>query len=49
VTAAVQAWLDGAPNHGWALFPDGPNNWVFYSREGAVPPQLIVTYLAPSS
>ena len=49
VTAAVQAWLGGAPNHGWVLLPLGANNWVFHSREGAVPPQLIVTYLAPSS
>jgi hypothetical protein len=49
VTDAVQAWLDGAPNNGWVLLPLGPNNWVFDSREGAVPPRLTVTYLAPSS
>jgi hypothetical protein len=48
VTAAVQAWVDGAPNFGWALLPLGSNGWDFSTREGESPPQLAVTFLPPS-
>jgi hypothetical protein len=48
VTAAVQAWVDGTPNHGWALLPLGSNGWDFASREGATPPQLTITFVPPS-
>jgi hypothetical protein len=48
VTAAVQAWVNGAPNFGWALLPLGSNGWDFSTREGATPPQLAVTFLPPS-
>jgi hypothetical protein len=48
VSAPVQAWVDGAPNHGWALLPLGSNAWDFSTREGATPPQPTVTSLPPS-
>jgi hypothetical protein len=44
VTPTVQAWVDGAPNHGWALLPLGSNGWGFYSREGSVPPRLSIVF-----
>jgi hypothetical protein len=48
VTAPVQAWVNGAPNFGWALLPLGSNGWDFSTRESATPPQLTITYLPPS-
>jgi hypothetical protein len=48
VTAPVQDWVEGAPNHGWALLPRGSNGWDFSTREGATPPQLTVTFVPPS-
>jgi hypothetical protein len=48
VTASIQAWVDGAPNHGWALLPLGSNGWDFSTREGATPPQLTITFVPPS-
>jgi hypothetical protein len=48
VTAPVQAWVNGAPNHGWALLPLGSNGWDLSTREGATPPQLTITFVPPS-
>lgn len=33
VTAAVQAWADGAPNHGWALLATSTNGWDWATSE----------------
>lgn len=33
VTAAVQAWSNGAPNHGWAVLAKGNDRWSFRSSE----------------
>lgn len=47
VTAAVQAWSDGAPNHGWALLSSGADRWAFRSSEWSVlaeRPLLTVVY-----
>lgn len=33
VTAAVQAWADGAPNQGWVVLAGGNDRWSFRSRE----------------
>jgi hypothetical protein len=33
VTAGVQAWVDGAPNHGWVIVNDGDDGWRFRSAE----------------
>ena len=44
VTSSVQAWVNGAPNYGWAILPDGGNGWDFYSSEGFWAPRLVVTY-----
>lgn len=29
VTASVQAWVDGAPNHGWVMVAAGTDRWEF--------------------
>lgn len=45
VTADVQAFLDGAPNHGWAILKapkSGPGTLWLDSKEGPTPPRLIV-------
>jgi len=51
VTALVQAWYGGThPNHGVILVPDSPakrNDTLFDSREGANPPELVITYTTP--
>jgi len=51
VTALAQAWYTGAhPNHGLILVPDSPsrrNDTLFDSREGANPPELVITYTTP--
>jgi hypothetical protein len=47
VTASVQAWSDGMPNHGWGIIPTGPDGWLFQSSESTVisnRPLLTVTY-----
>lgn len=47
VTAAVQAWSDGVPNYGWAIFGDGDDMWTFRSSDwrGIMErPQLTVQY-----
>ncbi|MCE8018114.1 tandem-95 repeat protein [Halomonas sp. MCCC 1A17488] len=49
VTASLQAWADGAPNHGWAFLPTGPDGWDFHSAEGSTPPRLVVEYTTDGS
>ena len=53
VTASVQAWVDGAANHGWAIMPDSNDGWIFDSSETSVVgdrPMLSVTFVPePSS
>jgi hypothetical protein len=50
LTQDMQAWVNGAPNNGWVLFPrtNGSNGWAFNSAEATVPPntqpQLRVYY-----
>ena len=47
VTTTVQAWLDGAPNHGWALLNNATNRVDFRSSEwvGVVErPMLTIDY-----
>lgn len=44
VTTSVTEWVNGAPNHGWAILPDGGNGWDCYSSEGFMPPRLVVTF-----
>lgn len=47
VTTSVQAWVDGAANHGWVLLANGPDRWEFRSSEwaGTVErPMLTVEY-----
>jgi predicted outer membrane repeat protein len=51
LTATLQAWANGAPNNGWAIFNDKNNNWVFASSETDVPaqrPLLTVDFTPPS-
>jgi hypothetical protein len=33
VTDTVQAWVNGAANHGWVFINTGPNGWDFYTSE----------------
>jgi hypothetical protein len=50
VTAAVQAWVDGQPNHGWLVLAGGNDRWSFRSREWSEVmerPLLTVQYSAP--
>ena len=50
VTAAVQAWADGAANHGWAILSDTTDGWAFNSSEhGTVSqrPYLTVSFTPP--
>jgi hypothetical protein len=44
VTAGVQAWVDGEPNHGWAILPLGDDGWEFSTAEGTTTPVLTVTF-----
>jgi hypothetical protein len=45
VTADVGAFLAGAPNHGWVVLkgPLGGGNLWLSSKEGLVPPKLVIT------
>jgi hypothetical protein len=48
VTAAVQAWVNGEPNYGWAFLPTGSNGWDFASSENATianRPALLVDFM----
>jgi hypothetical protein len=50
VTDSVQAWVNGAPNHGWVFINSGGNGWDFYTHEFEdvkQRPKLIVTYKPP--
>jgi len=45
VTASVQAWVDGAPNHGWSIQAAGTDRWEFRSSQwpqAAERPMLVV-------
>jgi len=42
LTAAVQAWVDGQPNHGWFFEPTSGDGWDFETAEGKQPPALVV-------
>jgi len=44
VTSSVQAWADGAANHGWAVLPLGDDGWRFGSAEYTTPPSLSIVY-----
>ena len=47
VTASVQAWSDGAPNHGWVLHTTGSDRWQLRSSQWkavAERPMLTVVY-----
>ncbi|WP_424001146.1 DNRLRE domain-containing protein [Haloarcula salina] len=47
LSASVQAWADGAPNHGWVFLPSGGDGWDIQTAESDVPPTLQVRYLPP--
>lgn len=52
VTDSVQAWADGAPNHGWVFINTGGNGWDFYTSEFDDPkqrPTLVVEFTPPKS
>jgi hypothetical protein len=47
VTAAVQAWANGAANFGWAFLPSGNDGWRWATSENATAdrrPRLLVDY-----
>jgi len=44
VTAAVQAWYNGADNEGLLLRRSGGGEIKFFSREGSDVPKLNITY-----
>jgi CSLREA domain-containing protein len=53
LAATVQAWADGAANHGWAFITQNPgaDNWTFASSEyGTVNlrPYLVINYTPPA-
>ncbi len=48
--STVQAWSDGAANHGWAFISDDADGWAFASSEHAdntIRPYLTIDYTAP--
>jgi hypothetical protein len=50
VTDTVQAWVNGAANHGWVFINTGPNGWDFYTSEFEdvkQRPRLIVQFTPP--
>ena len=50
VTDTVQAWVNGAPNHGWVFINTGPNGWDFYTSEFEdvkQRPRLLVEFTPP--
>jgi hypothetical protein len=52
VTDSVQAWVNGAPNHGWVFINTGGNGWDFYTHEFddvKQRPKLVVEYTRPRS
>lgn len=51
VTETLQAWSNGAKNHGWVFISTGGNGWDFYASDFdkvAQRPRLIVNYAPPS-
>lgn len=51
VTETVQAWSNGAKNHGWVFTNTGGNGWDFYSSDFdkvAQRPRLIVKFSPPT-
>jgi hypothetical protein len=44
VTAIVQAWTDGAANHGFVLLDSGTDGIDFGASESGTPPELVITY-----
>ena len=52
VTDSVQAWVNGAANHGWVFINTGGNGWDFYTHEFddvKQRPKLVVEYTPPKS
>jgi hypothetical protein len=50
VMATVQAWANGAANHGWAVLPNGTDGWRWNSSEvstASLRPMLSITYVVP--
>jgi hypothetical protein len=50
VTDSVQAWVNGAANHGWVFINTGGNGWDFYTHEFEdvnQRPRLVVEYRSP--
>jgi len=50
VTDSVQAWVNGAANHGWVFINTGGNGWDFYTSEFEninQRPKLIIEYTPP--
>ena len=50
VTDTVQAWVNGAANHGWVFINTGPNGWDFYTSEfedAKQRPRLLVEFTPP--
>ncbi|MBV0902567.1 DNRLRE domain-containing protein [Haloarcula salina] len=47
LAASVQAWADGAPNHGWVFLPSGGDGWDIRTAESDAPPTLQVRYTPP--
>jgi hypothetical protein len=50
VTDTVQAWVNGAANHGWVFINTGPNGWDFYTSEFEdvkQRPRLTVEFTSP--
>ena len=52
VSDSVQAWVGGAPNHGWVFINVGGNGWDFYTHEFddvKQHPKLVVEFTPPAS
>jgi hypothetical protein len=50
VTDTVQAWVNGAANHGWVFINTGGNGWDFYTSEFddvKQRPKLVVEFTPP--
>ncbi|MBM3770878.1 MAG: DNRLRE domain-containing protein [Acidimicrobiia bacterium] len=50
LTAALQAWANGAPNRGWAIRQSQDNGWIVRASEDATVanrPMLTISYKAP--
>lgn len=51
VTETLQAWSNGAKNHGWVFINTGGNGWDFYSSDFdkvAQRPRLVVKFTPPA-